>query len=238
MGGEKYRCWKVRVDDTSGMESKILEWAKSVDIPLVVWESPDNESPNPHFHLAVRLEKECGAETLRNKVKSALKGEAKLDYATGPWDDAYLYLQYMCKGDDWSRVKDGTKVPGTFTPLPPKVIYQKLISGDGKFITPCELHAAFWEKAKADYDPGKRSKGGKYLPALIEGWATLVRKDEDCTSYERQQEKAMELVFDYYSGKVADHHAFPIIQSILYKVDKHTTCSNFKNRMFKKFSYK
>lgn len=236
MKGVKHRSWKVRVDDVSGMEQKILEWAKTVEMPIVVWESPDGETSNPHYHIALRLSKECSSETLRNKVKEALKGEAKLDYATGPWDDDVKYLQYCCKGDDWTLVKEGRLVPGSFEPRPPKVIHYMPDLGDGKFHSPGELHKAFWSTAVAEYNPDLRSSKAHKLPVLIEGWAAIIRKDDECSTYYAKQDKAMELVLEYYGGKVADHHAFPIIQSIMYKVDKVNTISDFKSRMFKKFS--
>lgn len=236
MKGEKHRCWKVRVDEAPGIEDKIVSWAQTVDIPLIVREDPDGETPNPHYHFGIRFDKECSQETVRNRVKDALKGEAKLDYATGVWDDSIDYLVYMCKGDDWTYVKDGKRSPHGET-RPPKVIrYVPQVDGSGGFWTPGSLHERFWQRARDEYSPELRKNIKEKLPVLIEGWAQTIRKDPECTSYCAQQDAAMDLVIDFYKGKVQDHVAFPIIQSIMYKVNREHTVSDFKSRMFKKFS--
>lgn len=236
MKGEKHRCWKVRVDETPGVEEKILAWTKLVDIPMVVKEDPDGETPNPHYHFAVRFDKECSQETVRNRVKEALKGEAKLDYATGVWDDSIEYLVYMAKGDDWSLVKDGKRAPHGSTCLPKVIHYVPQVDGSGGFWTPGSLHERFWQRARDEYSPELRKNIKEKLPVLIEGWASTIRNDSECSTYCQQQMRAMELVLDFYKGKVADHVAFPIIQSIMYKVNREQVRSDFQARMFKKFS--
>lgn len=236
---KKSATWALRVDDYPGLDGKIKSW-NDVEIVICVLEDSDDDCPNPHYHLAIRLPKAIGAEAFRDRVKAALKGEAKLDYATRIWDDAEEYLRYCSKGDDWKYVVDGSKRPGEFTPRQPIVlIYKPKLDMSGNLESPATWHSRWWIQAEKDYSPELRKKRKENLPALIDGWASQIKSEfssGELLNYVQQQDRAMELVIMHYKGKISDHHAFPVIQSVMYSVDSKQTTEDFKSRMFKRFS--
>lgn len=238
MASKSSSTWALRVDDYPGLVEKIHSW--KVEKVLVVLEDPDDDCPNPHYHMAIRLPKSCTQQSFRDKVLAALKGEAKLDYATKIWDDGSEYLQYCCKGDDWLAVKAGDKIPGKFVPRLPKVIaYTPKLDTSGGIESPDIWHSRWWEQAVKDYSPELRKKRKENLPALIEGWASQIKSEfstGELVNYIQQQDRAMELVAIHYKLKIQDHHAFSIIQSIMYHVDSKQSTEDFKSRMFKRFS--
>lgn len=219
---KKSDAWSVRVDDVSGVSGKVVKWCEEKGVVLCVREEADNDTPNPHYHMAIRTPGEVTQETIRNWVKSLLPtGFTKHDFSTAVWDGEEALLRYLCKGPNWAQIKKGEKVPV----LPPKVIFRQLL---GKTVE--DLHSDFW-KENAIKGPAVKKRREDIVKECV-----AAVKDSGLESYAERMELASGLILDAYSGKVNDHVAFPILQSVMWTLDRRQATADFHARMLKKFS--
>ena len=171
---KKASAWSIRIDEVAGLtRATIVDWCKKYNAVLCCREDPDNETPNPHYHIALRSD-EVSQETIRNWTKKAF-GDlpfSKSDFATAVWDGEEKYLRYCCKGPDWHA--DKTKQMDSYRK--PDVVFTQLL-----IMTTDSLHAAFWDANKAS---GERVKpGSKKSPELVDEVAEQVRAKVASSEY-------------------------------------------------------
>lgn len=229
---KKASAWAIRIDEIAGVtRSTITDWCKKHNAVLACREDPDNETPNPHYHIALRSE-EVTQETIRNWTKKVF-GDlpySKSDFATALWDGEEKYLRYCCKGPDWHA--DKTKQMDSYRK--PDVVFTQLL-----ILTTDDLHKSFWESNKISGDRVK--KGGTKSPELVDEVVSRVRAkvatSEISSDWMSQCAEANTILMDVYNGKCNDHVIFPVLQSVMYKLDRKTTIANQFSRMLKKFSH-
>lgn len=217
--------YNFRVDEMTGTAEKVIEFCKSPrhGVVLCTREEGDTGHPNPHYHFAIRLSEPVSQETIRNWAKSLLPpGATKSDFQTATWDGEEKFLRYCCKGVNAGAIMKGdVKAPV----LPPKVISSHLLG-----MTVEALHKDFWaENAKAA--PAVKKRKEELVRSCIEHV-----KSAGLTTYADQLETACAFVLAEYKGKVNDHVAFPIIQSVMWSLNTHQASADFHSRMLKKFS--
>lgn len=228
---KKASAWAIRIDEVAGLtRSVIIDWCKKYNAVLCCREEPDSETPNPHYHIALRSD-EVSQETIRNWTKKAF-GDlpySKSDFATAMWDGDEKYLRYCCKGPDWQS--DKTKQMDSYRK--PDVVFTQLLS-----ITTDSLHKGFWDTNKVSGDRVK--PGSKKSPELVEEVVDKVRSKlasgEIEDTWMTKCEAANAILMDVYKGKCNDHAIFPVLQSVMYNLDRKVTVAYQFSRMLKKFS--
>ena len=231
---KKSSAWSVRIDEIPGVTREaVIAWCHKYNAVLAVREETDDETPNPHYHIALRTE-EVSQETVRNWVKK-LFGDSvfsRSDFATAIWDGEDKFLRYCCKGPDWQDVKSG-KTKQMDSPRQPDVVMTQLL-----MMTTTELNREFWTENKVKGDLVK--KGKSKSPELVEEVVSQVRakiaSSEITDTWLSKCSMANEILMDVYKGKVNDHIIFPILQSCMYHLDRKTTVADQFSRMLKKFS--
>lgn len=219
---KKATAWAVRIDELPGVSEKIAEWCSSKGAVICTREYSDNDTTNPHYHIALRTP-EVTQETVRNWVKSILPPSAqRSDFATSEWKDDDRYLRYCCKGPNWHNITKGDEKD----PKPPVVIFKMLLSP-----TVEELHNDFWKENQITKPKGKVDRN-----ELVQMCVQHVKESGCGTDYLSRMEVAGNYVTRHYKGKVNDHVAFPVIQSVLWHLDRSRCEADFFSRMRKKFS--
>jgi len=227
-------AWTIRIDDHPGLKDALGKWVGEHVVVLAVWEAADDDSPNPHVHLAVRFPLAITRQTLRNRIAPLLPPSHKRsDFATAKWDGDDKFLAYLCKGPSWSSVRNGTHKGA---PHPPVVWTSTLLETNVK-----TLHERFWteNKAKAAELKAKEKKlktnGYRDLATQI---TEQIQKDKaiDLTSRTEWVVEASRLLLLETKGYIADHTSFMIIQMVLYLGMRDTAEKTHADRMLKKFS--
>lgn len=231
---KKASAWSVRIDEIPGVTREVVSaWCSKYNAVLCVREETDDETPNPHYHMALRTE-EVSQETVRNWVKKVFGDSpySRSDFATAVWDGEDSFLRYCCKGPDWQDVKSG-KTKQMDSPRQPDVVFTQLL-----IITTVELSREFWAQNKAKGELVK--KGKTKSPELVDEVVARVRAKiasmEITDTWLSKCETANEILMDIYKGKVNDHVIFPILQSCMYHLDRKVTVADQFGRMLKKFS--
>lgn len=230
---KKASAWAIRIDEVAGLtRSAIIDWCKKYNAVVCCREEPDSETPNPHYHIALRSD-EVSQETIRNWTKKAF-GDlpySKSDFATSVWDGEENYLRYCCKGPDWQG--DKTKQMDSYRK--PDVIFTQLL-----IITTDSLHAAYWAENKARL-AALVQKTAKKSPELVDEVVDQIRTKLASSEIEddwlSKCSAANTILMDVFKGKCNDHIIFPILQSVMYQLDRKQTVANQFSRMLKKFSH-
>lgn len=224
--------WTIRIDEHPGLKGALDKWTGDHVVVLAVWEAADDDSPNPHVHMAVRFPLEITRQTLRNRIAPLLPpGHKRSDFATARWDGDDKLLAYLCKGPSWASIRKGTHHGD---PLPP-VVWTSTMLG----MTVSSLHTRFWteNKAKAPPPKAKKSKQSGYRE-LSQQIADQILKEKaiDVTNKNEWVVEASRLLLLETKGYIADHTSFMIIQMVLYLGMRETTEKSHADRMLKKFS--
>lgn len=218
---KKATAWAIRIDDLPGVADKIVDWCSAKGVVLCTKEYSDDDSVNPHYHIAMRTA-EVSQETIRNWVKALLPPTAtRSDYATGEWKDDDRYLRYCCKGPNWHNITKGVDKE----PLKPIVIYRMLMSP-----TVESLHADFWKENVASKPKGKIERN-----ELVQMCVEHVKASGIGDDYLSRMEIASAYVVRHFKGKVNDHVIFPVVQSVLWHLDRNRVEADVFSRMRKKF---
>jgi len=231
---KKASAWSIRIDEIPGVTREVVSaWCSKYNAVLCVREETDEETPNPHYHIALRTE-EVSQETVRNWTKKVFGDSpfSRSDFATAIWDGEDKFLRYCCKGPDWQDVKSG-KTKQMDSPRLPNVVFTQLLK-----ITTEDLHREFWAENKVKGTLVKKAKNKS--PELVEEVVSQVRakiaSSEIADTWLSKCETANEILMDVYKGKVNDHIIFPVLQSCMYMLDRKVTVADQFSRMLKKFS--
>lgn len=232
---KKSSAWSIRIDEIPGVTREgIKAWCLKYNAVLCVREEVDDETPNPHYHIALRTE-EVSQETVRNWTKKVFGDSSfsRSDFATSVWDGEESFLRYCCKGPDWQDVKSG-KTKQMDSPRKPDVIMTQLL-----VMTTDSLHTSFWSENKVKTERVKKCKSNP--PELVDETVTKVRdkvkSGEIEDNWMAKCEAANGILMDVYKGKCNDHVIFPVLQSVMYYLDRKQTVSSQFSRMLKKFSH-
>lgn len=231
---KKSSAWSVRIDEIPGVtRDVIVAWCHKYNAVLAVREETDDETPNPHYHIALRTE-EVSQETVRNWTKKAFGDSpfSRSDFATAIWDGDEKFLRYCCKGPNWHDIKTGKTKQMDSLRQPDVVMTQLLL------ITTNQLHADFWaaNKAKGELVKKAKSKSPELVEEVVSQVRAKIASSEIADTWLSKCETANEILMDIYKGKVNDHVIFPILQSCMYHLDRKTTVADQFSRMLKKFS--
>jgi len=219
---KKATAWAVRIDDVEGVSEKIADWCSTRGVVLCTKEYSDTDTSNVHYHIAMRTP-EVSQETIRNWVKSILPPTAtRSDYATGEWKDDDRYLRYCCKGPNWHNIVTKKEQD----PKPPIVIFKMLLSP-----TVEELHADFWKENKVQ---GEKTKAKR--EDVINDCVAHVKESGCGTDYYAMMEVASRYMLRHYRGKINDHVLTPMVQSVLWHLDRKRVEEDVYSRLRKKLS--
>lgn len=219
---KKSTAWAVRIDDLPGVADNIVKWCGEKGVVLCTKEYSDTDTTNVHYHIAMRTP-EVSQETVRNWVKALLPpGASRSDYATTEWKDDDRYLRYCCKGPNWHNITTQKETD----PKPPIVVYKMLMSP-----TVDDLHADFWKENKVQKSKLKVSKDD-----VVQECVEHVAQSGCGEDYYSRMEVASRYIVTRFKGKVNDHVIFPILQSVLWHLDRKRVEADVFSRMRKKFS--
>lgn len=228
--------WHIRIDDHAGLREAFNKWVGGHVVTLAVWEAADDDSPNPHIHLAVRFNAPVTRQTVRNKIASLLPPtHARSDFATSQWDGGNTFLAYLSKGPSWRPIRDGTHKG---EPLPP-VVWSSMLLG----VTVEELHAQFWttntqkgEAAKAaTATKGNKKVTYREMSSLI-AQRILDEKQIDLTSRDEWIGEATRQILLETKGYISDQVTFSVVQMILYLGLREMTEKMMARRMLNRFT--
>jgi len=224
---DKYIAWHLRFDIKDGATEGSASdppappprWPKDFPVKFgviyLVQEQGDQETPNPHYHVACVFSTPESKQTLKNRFQKMFPGHIKADYALMPWKAYGLpddnLLTYMSKGP----VKTGT-------PEKPIVLINATLHD------PEALYNKYW----ATNAIMKSETSDKKKPM----YEIIIDRCIKFDSYEEQQEEVIAKTLAAYRGKIADHIAFPCIQAVMYHFYPKRTEIDFASRMRKKFS--
>ena len=217
---KKSSSWSVRIDEIPGVTREgIKEWCVKHNVVLCVREETDEESPNPHYHIALRSS-EVSQETVRNWTKKVFGDSpySRSDFATATWDGDDKLLKYFSKGSGWK-----TKTKG---PLP-DVVHTTLLP-----MSLDSLHSEFWEENTRKGDRVKSIKGKS--PEMLDECYNHVKAMKLTNWYDAVHQVTYYLL-DKYGAKINDHVLFPMVQSVMYRLDKPGIQKDVAERMIKKF---
>lgn len=221
--------WDVRVDALEGVEENLRTWCERYGAVLCVKEWADDESSNPHFHIALRT-KMVSDQSVRDWVKKLLPPANPPDSKKVKiWDGEEKFLRYCCKGPDWHAVKTGKKSSdGDLSP--PIVIFTTLSPG-----TIGDLHCEFWnENRKQTEAIRERRKDNEQKSMSVNDIIrdTVAHMKEYASknhmTYERGAYVAFSYIFDHYKGKITKYHLQPMVQSAIYQYS-----NQFQNQLKK-----
>jgi len=217
---KKSGAWSIRIDEIPGVTREVInEWCIKHKAVLCVREETDEETPNPHYHIALRCE-EVSQETARNWTKKAFGDSpfSRSDFATATWDGDDKLLKYFCKGSGWKA-----KTPG---PLP-DIVYTTLLP-----MTVQSLHSEFWAENSRKGDRVKSAKGKS--PEMLDECYNHVKAMKLSNWYDAVHAVTCYLL-EQYGAKINDHVLFPMVQSVMYRLDKPGIAKDVTERMIKKF---
>lgn len=213
----KSTAWSIRVDEIPGVtREQIVNWSALNGAVLCVREETDEETPNPHYHIAIRT-LEVSQETIRNRVRKLFEGieYSRSDYSTAVWDSDDKLLKYFSKGPGWK-----TKTPGGL----PDVVFTNLLEATIK-----SFHEDFW---KENSSRGKKIKKSK-IDLIDEIYEKA--KEHKFTNWYSAMEFVTGEFIDSMSGKVNDNVLFPLVQSVMWKLDPGSVKKTAYERMSQKF---
>lgn len=137
------------------------------------------------------------------------------DFGTSIWDEGEDLLRYFCKGPGWS-----TKIK---TELP-DVVFTTLAPGSIK-----TFHDEFWQKNQATGKKIKRTKTD-----LIDEIYEKAKKEKFTDWYAALEFVSGEFT-DSLSGKINDNVLFPLVQSVMWKLEPGAIKKGVFQRMSQKF---
>lgn len=212
----KATAWNIRVDEIPGVTREaVASWCVANGAVLCVREETDEDSLNPHYHIAIRTI-EISQETIRNWVKKLFPGEfSRSDFSTAVWDSDDKLLKYFSKGPGWK-----TKTPGAL----PDVVFTNLLEATVK-----SFHEDFW---KENSSRGKKIKKSKV--DLVDEIYEKAKKEKFTDWYSAMEFVSGEFI-DSLSGKVNDNVLFPLVQSVMWKLDPGAVKKSVFQRMSQKF---
>lgn len=197
------------------VDSKVLEFCNRFALM-----ASTEYGERKHYHIAIHLPEEVCYKTFRmylTKHIGELKGTTS--FKTRKWEDYGVNLnleQYICKGANEDT--------------PPEMIMNKTL------LDPLELQKLYWKvnkELKADAKKGRdekaqeeRRKGTKIIDTIVAKNKNIFVKTEDIIAE----------VLECYGGRCTDHQMFPVVQAIMYQLDKVKTTDNVINRLMRKFS--
>lgn len=217
---KKASAWSIRLDEIPGVTREtVISWCRIHNPVLCVREETDEETPNPHYHIALRTE-DVTQETIRNRLKKVF-GDlpfTKSDFATAIWDNDDKLLQYFCKGPGWK-----TKTPGS----PPDIVFTTLLDA-----TLTDLHQAFWKENSRKGELVKSAKAKS--PEVLDECYRHV-KDMKLSNWYDAVSQVTYFLTDYYGAKINDHILFPMVQHVMWKLDPSAVRKDVTDRMLRKF---
>ena len=198
------------------VDSKVLEFCNRFAL-LASTEYGDRK----HYHIAIALKEPLSYKTFRTYLTKHLSDTLKgtTSFKTREWKDYGKNLnleQYICKGASLDT--------------PPEMIMNKTL------LQPLELQKSYWKENEKLHTEAKKTRDERAQKAQKQGTKVI---DEICIKYKNQYAKTEDIireVLEHYQGRCTDHQLFPIIQAIMYKLDKVTTQDNVVNRMMRKFT--
>lgn len=222
----KGESWAVRIDEIPGLtRDRMVEWCIEHEAVICCRETPDSETPNPHYHIAMRT-KPITRETLRNWVKKVF-GDLSFkssDFATAPWDGEEEYLRYCCKGPGWSKTPRVQELPD--------VVYSTLMVR----LTVKQLNDDFWAKNKADGDAlaSKAKTNWKMLEEVLEEMRSEMRTEH--ITYDDGLSRVVSKIMTKKEGRIADQILFMYSQHIMYKLAPGPAIEDAVERMRRRFN--
>lgn len=217
---KKASAWSIRIDEIPGVTREtVISWCRIHNPVLCVREETDEESPNPHYHIAMRTE-EVTQETIRNRIKKVFGDSpySRSDFATATWDNDDKLLRYFCKGPGWKE-----KTPGA----PPDVVHTSLLA-----MTIEELFREFWKENTRN---GERVKTAKLkTPEILDECYNHVKAMKLANWYDAVSQVTYYLT-DHYGAKINDHVLFPLVQHVMWRLDPSAVRKDVADRILRKF---
>lgn len=170
-----------------------------------------------HYHIAIHLQEEVSYKTFRGYLSKYISPDLKgtTSFKTKDWTDYGKNCnleQYICKG---VSPEQG-----------PEMLMNRTL------IESATHHINYWKQDKESASTGK----AKAKAAMKKGTKII---DDISANHKNEYVKTPEIireVFDAYEGRCNDNQMFPIVQAIMYKLDKVQTTDNAVNRLMRKFS--
>lgn len=213
-------AWHFYIDEKAGVtRERILEFCEKWKAVLAVREDrePEDATPNPHYHVCFRTPRVYSHEAIRKMVRKLFTSEdhGPKDFGTNKWDENEDLLRYFSKGPGWAEKKK-TELPD--------VVFTTLAPGTIK-----EFHEEFWEKNEIS---GKKIKKSKI--DLIDEIYGKAKTQKFADWYSAMEFVSGEFI-DSLSGKVNDNVLFPLVQSVMWKLDPGAVKKSVFQRMAQKF---
>jgi len=215
---DKYPAWAIHIDLVEGVREKLGQYCASLPA-LVCVEENGEETGKPHVHILTVLTAPESKQTLGNRLKKIFPVFGA-QFSFVPWvdyesDSNFKVQQYTCKG------------PSKSVKTPPIVLYKNWL--DDVMIH----HENYWTRADqiARENKDKVKKGtvnDDMVTAIIE---EIKNEKVDANSV---FQVACSKVVKWKKGKINDHVAWPLIQSIDYHFNPSEVSSAFYYRMLKK----
>lgn len=197
------------------VDSKVLEFCNRFALM-----ASTEYGARKHYHIAIHLPEEVCYKTFRTyltKYLGDLKGTTS--FKTRKWEDYGVNLnleQYVCKGAS----------PDS----PPEMIMNKTL------LDPLELQKMYWEVNKKLLDQAKQARDDKAKEEAKKGTKIIEQISAKNKGIFVKTEDIIAEVLECYGGRCSDHQMFPVVQAIMYRLDKVQTTDNVVNRLMRKFS--
>lgn len=219
MPDDKSAYWFLRVDDISGFDVQTLCGYKEWGAILAVREDPDNDSPNPHYHILLKYKDTRTKSTINKYLKElfpVLEGNKVFSNAVAnPADFEKKVFPYMCKGKQYGY--NGSN---------PNVVFNQSIN-------PVDIrtaHTLYWETRKNMKKGGESGK--EVTTKLIVAAKQLI---QERTIKSPNWTDIANIVLEVAQGKLNDNVAFSCIQALMYHYNLEECKSTFTTRLYSKF---
>lgn len=217
MPDDKSTHWFLRVDDISGFNVQQLCDNKDWGVILAVKEDPDNETPNPHYHILLKYKVVRCKSTINDYLRDlfpVLKGNKVFGNTVAtPGDFENKVYPYMCKGRQHG-----------YSDTNPNVCFNPTNLDIPKY------HNLYYEQRKQMKKGGPTGK--EVSSKLIIAAKQLI---QERTIKQPNWTDIANIVLEVSQGKLNDNLAFTVIQALMYHYNLEECKSTFTSRLYSKF---
>jgi len=215
---DKCLAWLIHIDLIEGVREKLADYCLKLPA-LVCVEENGEETGKPHIHILTVLEAPESKQTLGNRLKKIFPVSGS-QFSFVPWTDFNSpdntkVQQYVCKG------------PSKSVKTPPIVLHKNWL--DDVMIH----HENYWKRSKEIALENKdKVKKGTHNDEMVAAIIDEIKKEKiDSNDIFHT---ACSKIVKWKKGKINDHVAWPLIQSIEYHFNPSEVTSAFYYRMLKK----
>lgn len=219
---DKHIAWMIHVDLVEGVREKLVEYCQTLPA-LICCEENGEETGKPHVHILAVLPEPTSKQTLGNRLKKILPVSGP-QFSFVCWEDfnspdplkATRAQQYVCKG------------PSKSVKSPPIVLHKNWL--DDELVH----HEAYWQRwGEITAENKDKIKKMSYNDQMVAEIIEEIRVDPSADTADIFA-LACKKILKRKKGRINDHVAFPLIQSIEYHFSPTQVTEAFYDRMLKK----